>query len=148
MNLFSEGTNFESTSWRSKPLQISWLKWVLLRVWFCVVKRRVWHSTAKAIYLNLTLDGQLRVEPSRSDVVGGRLDPSATAGPCFPARVVASWSWSRWGLPWSGFTYVACLSHWPHLIHLSSWRCDVVLLMNTGYSVCACTESFFQRSLL
>lgn len=40
----------------------------------------MWHSTAKAIYLNLTLDGQLWVESCGSDVVGGKLDPSGTAG--------------------------------------------------------------------
>ncbi len=59
----------------------------------CVVTWRVWHSTAKAIYLNLTLDGQLWVESCGSDVVGGKMDPSGTAGTLSPACLVASWSW-------------------------------------------------------
>ena len=40
----------------------------------------MWHSAAKAIYLNLTVEGQLRVESCGSDVVGGRMGPSGTAG--------------------------------------------------------------------
>lgn len=39
-----------------------------LRVGSCVVARRVWRSTTKAIYLNLTIDGQLWVESCGSDV--------------------------------------------------------------------------------
>lgn len=61
----------------------------------CGDTRRVWRSTTKAIYLNLTLDGQLWVESCGSDVVGGKLDPSGTAGALSPASLVASWSWSR-----------------------------------------------------
>lgn len=42
------------------------------------------------IYLNLTQDGQLWVESCGSDVVGGTLDPSGTAGTLSPPRPVAS----------------------------------------------------------
>lgn len=58
----------------------------LLRVWSCAVTWRVWHSTAWAVYLNLTQDGQLWVESCRSDVVGGKLGPSGTAGTLFTSE--------------------------------------------------------------
>lgn len=60
-----------------------------------MVTWRVGRSATKAIYLNLTLDGQLWVQSCGSDVVGGELDPSGTAGALSPAGLVASWSWSR-----------------------------------------------------
>lgn len=53
---------------------------------------RVWRAVAKAVRLNLTPEGQLWVESSGSDVVGGTLDPSGTAGTLSPAPSVASWS--------------------------------------------------------
>lgn len=75
-----------------------------------MVTWRVWHSTAKAIYLNLTLDGQLWVESCGSDVVGGKLDPSGTAGALSPASLVASWSRMRLALVVDSLT-MACLRH-------------------------------------
>ena len=39
---------------------------------------------------------------------------------------------------------VACLCHWPHLIHPSTCPCDVVLLMITGCCVCV---SHFSREI-
>lgn len=51
---------------------------------------RVWHAAAKAVCLNLTPEGQLWVESCGSDVVGGTLDPSGTAGALSPAPSVAS----------------------------------------------------------
>lgn len=41
----------------------------------------------------------------------------------------------------------ACLrrSDWTHLTQLSTWLSDVVVLMFTGFFVCSCAESFFQR---
>lgn len=43
---------------------------------------RVWRAAAKAVRLNLTAEGQFWVESRWSDVVGGKLDPSGTAGAC------------------------------------------------------------------
>lgn len=116
----------------------------LLRVWSCVVTWRVWHSTTKAIYLNLTLDGQLWVESCGTDVVGGKLGPSGTAGVLsHHAGLVASWSSSRWaGRPWSGFAFIP----WPVCATNHIWYtrprvpCDVVLLMITGCRVCVCVR--------
>lgn len=117
----------------------------LLRVWSCVVTWRVWHSTAKAIYLNLTLDGQLWVEACGSDVVGGKLDPSGTAGALSPACLVASWSWSRWGRPWSGLAYrglSAPRTTSDTLVHVALW-CGLV---NDHWLLCLCVcWVIFQR---
>lgn len=51
---------------------------------------RVWCAVAKSVRLNLTPEGQLWVESRGSDVVGGKLDPSGTAGDRAPAPSVAS----------------------------------------------------------
>lgn len=71
----------------------------------------MWRSTAKAIYLNLTLDGQLWVQSCGSDVVGGKLDPSGTAGAFLPAGLVASWSGPDEVGPAGDSLTVACLRH-------------------------------------
>lgn len=74
-----------------------------------MVTWRVWLSTAKAIYLNLTLDGQLWVESCGSDVVwwqtGSQWD-SWHRLTLSPVRLVASWLWLRDEVgPCRGFAY-------------------------------------------
>lgn len=88
----NHSTRFLSTAWTR------FVQRKLLRVWSCVVTWRVWRSTAKAIYLNLTLDGQLWVETCGSDVVwwqtGSQWDSwhhlSSTPG-CIMMAVVEGW---------------------------------------------------------
>ena len=134
----------EATPWSSSPLSAlrgrglsRMSEGAAQGLILCGDTRRVWRSTTKAIYLNLTLDGQLWVESCGSDVVGGKLDPSGTAGAPSPASLVASWSWSRWGRAWLGFAYSG-LSAPPTTsdtpVHVALW-CGRV---NEHWLACLC----------